>query len=200
MNFEHEMIDKSTIVLKLYGRLDTSNAPLMDRKLKQWGNDITELILDFSGLEYISSMGLRILLQAKKTFNDEGRNLSIRNMSESIREVFELTGFLRLMVNEEKFVVIRKDDNNSVILSLNGQMEAENIKTVSEELSTIANQKSNKPVDAVILDIKNLSFISPEAVTLLKQVIAETGLDKKTLSVTNASADIQAELGDLIAG
>jgi len=101
MNIEQERIGNSTVTLTLYGRLDTVNAPLLEGKIKEL-EDITELTLDFKGLDYISSMGLRVLLQAKKTMKSEGVGMKIINMQDSVREIFEMTGFLNLMTREEK--------------------------------------------------------------------------------------------------
>jgi len=197
MTIEHEMIGKSTVVLSLNGRLDTANAPLLERKIKQWGDEITELVLDFAELSYISSMGLRVLLQAKKSFKEEGRKLTIKNMGDSIREVFEMTGFLHLMVAEEKFVVIRKHEGDDIVLSLNGQMEDENVEMVEKELSEIkqTHYMSGKPV-TVILDVENLTYISPTAGKLLKDAVANTKWNHRQLHARNASVDIQAALHD----
>ena len=57
---------------------------------------ITELELDFSGLEYISSAGLRVLLAAQKTMSRQGK-MTIRNVNETIMEVFEITGFVEIL-------------------------------------------------------------------------------------------------------
>jgi anti-sigma B factor antagonist len=101
MTIEQERIGKSTMVLTLHGRLDTVNVPLLQSKLEQQ-EDITEFMLDFKGVDYISSMGLRVLLHAKKSMKEEGVSLSIINMQEPVREIFEMTGFMNLMegVNE----------------------------------------------------------------------------------------------------
>jgi len=97
MNIEQERIGKSTVTLTLHGRLDTVNAPQLEGKIKEL-EDITELTLDFKGVEYISSLGLRVLLQAKKTMKSNGVKLTIINMRDSVREIFEMTGFLNLMM------------------------------------------------------------------------------------------------------
>ena len=101
MNIEQERVGKSKVVLTLNGRLDTVNAPLLERKIKEQ-EGITELELDFKEVSYISSMGLRVLLQAKKAMKADGVSMSIKNMQDSVREIFEMTGFLNLMAQEEK--------------------------------------------------------------------------------------------------
>jgi len=195
MTIEHARIGKSTVTLTLTGRLDTANAPLLEQKIKQWGEDITELELDFSALEYISSMGLRVLLQAKKAFKEKGRQLVIKNMGDSIREVFQMTGFLHLMVQEEKFVVIRKNEQETIVLLLNGQMESENVDVVAEELRAIkqAHYAKDGPV-SVILDMENLSYISTPACKQLRQAVDETKWIGRKLHTRNVSVDMEAAL------
>ncbi len=99
MNIEQERIGKSAVVLTLNGRLDTVNAPLLESRIKEQEN-ITELTLDFKGVNYISSMGLRVLLAAKKAMKAEGVRMTISNLQDSVREIFEMTGFLNLMGQE----------------------------------------------------------------------------------------------------
>jgi len=195
MTIEHEMTGKSTVLLSLNGRLDTANAPLLERKLKQWGKEITEVVLDFAELEYISSMGLRVLLQAKKTFKTEDRKLTIKNMGDSIREVFEMTGFLNLMVEEEKFVVIRKKENDAIVLSLNGQMEAENVEMVAKELLAIkqAHYARGEPA-TVILDMEHLAFISAHACKLLRHAVDDNNWRGRHLCARNVSIDMGSVL------
>jgi anti-anti-sigma factor len=197
MNIEQEKTDKSTVVLHLSGRLDTASSPLLERKIKQWGEDITEVILDFKELSYISSMGLRVLLQTKKTFRDEGRKLVIKNMGDAVREVFEMTGFLNLMVQEEKFIVIRRDEPDSIVLSLNGEMKSEHIPAVSKELSGIKEQKMNGP-STVILDMEKVASVSPSALKQLKQAVEETAWAGRALKLRNAAPEVLAELGNLV--
>ena len=195
MTIEHKMDGKSTVALFLAGRLDTANAPMLERKIKQWDNEISEVILDFSDLTYISSMGLRVLLQAHKTMKENRRKLTIKNMNESVREVFEMTGFLNLMVAEEEFVVIRRDEPGEIILSLNGKMKSENVPVVSKELLSIREQKCVRDeVINVILDMQNLSSITLGADKLLKQAIVDTAWGKRTFGIKNAAMDIQAVL------
>jgi len=100
MNIKQERVSKSKIVLTLNGRLDTLNAPLLESRIKEQ-EEITELELDFKGVDYISSMGLRVLLAVKKELKSEGVRLTINNMQDSVHEIFEITGFLSLMAQEE---------------------------------------------------------------------------------------------------
>ena len=89
----------SELELILSGRLDTTTAPQLEAELKHSINDITSLVMDFAGLEYISSAGLRVLLSAQKVMNKQGR-MVIRNVNDTIMEVFEITGFADILTIE----------------------------------------------------------------------------------------------------
>ena len=58
-----------------------------------------KLLMDFAGLEYLSSAGLRVILSAQKTMNKQGE-MVIRNVNETINEVFEITGFIDILTIE----------------------------------------------------------------------------------------------------
>ena len=210
MTIEQEKVDMSTALLTLSGRLDTASAPVLERKIKQWGDDITELVLDFADLDYISSMGLRVLLVAKKALKADDRKLTIINMTEPVREVFVMTGFLNLMVQEEKFVVIRRDDPDAIHLLMNGQMELENIPMVSKELFAIRKEKKSTPAAreaevseggdgasktvTVILDMERLTDFAPVTIKHLSQAINDTAWDGRILRIRGAMPKIQALL------
>lgn len=86
----------TTYNLILTGRLDTATAPQLEAELKPCLLDATELTLDFAKLEYVSSAGLRTLLSTQKAIADKGK-MTLRNMNEDVREVFEITGFVDIL-------------------------------------------------------------------------------------------------------
>lgn len=77
--------------MTIIGRLDTTTAPALEAEIKML-DGITELVLDFAEIEYISSAGLRVLLSAQKVMNQQGKMI-IKNVNTAISEVFEITGF-----------------------------------------------------------------------------------------------------------
>ena len=81
---------KATVALE--GRLDTVTAPDLEKELKECLPGLTELVLDFEKLEYISSAGLRVLLSAQKTMSKQG-SMKLIHVGETIMEIFEVTGF-----------------------------------------------------------------------------------------------------------
>ncbi len=82
--------------LALAGRLDTTTAPQLEAELRQSVDGVTELTLDFGELEYLSSAGLRVLLSAQKVMNKQG-TMVLRNVNETIMEIFEVTGFADIL-------------------------------------------------------------------------------------------------------
>ena len=87
------------IVLEVTGRLDTTTAPAFEKTISENIHDAKNLILDFKGLEYISSAGLRVLLSAHKKMQQIG-SMTVKNVCEDVMEVFEMTGFADILVIE----------------------------------------------------------------------------------------------------
>lgn len=86
-------------IVTVNGRLDTVTAPELEAKLKEIYGTVTLLVFDFSGLEYISSAGLRVLLGAQKVMNKAGRMI-VKNVDAAVMEVFEITGFKDILMIE----------------------------------------------------------------------------------------------------
>lgn len=87
------------LTLNVQGRLDTTTAPQLEAELKSSVDGVSELVLDFADLEYISSAGLRVLLSAQKVMSRQG-SMVVRNVNEDIMDVFELTGFSDILTIE----------------------------------------------------------------------------------------------------
>ncbi|WP_026525361.1 MULTISPECIES: STAS domain-containing protein [unclassified Butyrivibrio] len=88
----------SELLIAVVGRLDTTTSPQLDEELKSL-NGIEKLVFDFKELEYISSAGLRVLLSAQKVMNKQG-SMVIKNVNETINEIFEVTGFVDILTIE----------------------------------------------------------------------------------------------------
>ena len=95
----NKTIDNGTLIYTLSGRLDTVTAPDLERSLQDELGDADGLILDFAGLEYISSAGLRVLLAAQKAMNGHG-SMKLIHVSETIMEIFDVTGFSEILTIE----------------------------------------------------------------------------------------------------
>lgn len=85
-----------SLTLALEGRLDTTTAPELEAVLKNGLEGVSALVLDLEHLAYLSSAGLRVILAAQKQMNRQG-SLVVRNVCETIMEVFEVTGFVDIL-------------------------------------------------------------------------------------------------------
>ncbi len=89
-----EQIRDYVIILKLKGRLDTTNYSILEKKLLDLFNESKiQIILDCDELEYVSSSGLRVLLMFLKKAKTAGGKLIICSLQENIREIFDISGF-----------------------------------------------------------------------------------------------------------
>ena len=92
-------LNGTELTVTIVGRLDTVTAPQLEAEFKQSINGIEKLVLDFAALEYLSSAGLRVLLAAQKVMNKQGEMI-IKNVNETIHEIFEVTGFIDILTVE----------------------------------------------------------------------------------------------------
>jgi len=97
-------VENDTMTISLIGRIDSNNALQTENELlpavESRPSDVTKLVLDVSGLDYISSAGLRVLMKLRKSF---GENISIINASSEVYDVFDMTGFTEMLTVEKRF-------------------------------------------------------------------------------------------------
>jgi len=92
-------LDDKKLTVHLEGRLDTTTAPQLEESMKESINGVTELVMDFEKLEYISSAGLRVLLSCQKIMSKQG-SMKVVHVSDLIKEIFEVTGFIDILTIE----------------------------------------------------------------------------------------------------
>lgn len=93
-----ESENNDILILEVEGCLDSSTSESFRQQLiKKIEAGHQRIIIDFSTLEYISSAGLRVLLLAAKRLNNEGNGFVLHGLAAHIREVFELSGFLKIL-------------------------------------------------------------------------------------------------------
>ena len=89
--------DFELITLEITGRLDTTTAPNLESVINELSDDTKELIFDMSGVEYISSAGIRVLLGAYKKINSSQGKFRIEKANDIVAEVFEMTGLSQML-------------------------------------------------------------------------------------------------------
>jgi anti-sigma B factor antagonist len=82
------------IALSLVGRIDTVSAPVLEQAINRTiEGGGRKILLDFSGVSYISSGGLRVLLSAAKRLRDPGDRFGLCCLSPDVLKIIKLTGF-----------------------------------------------------------------------------------------------------------
>lgn len=88
----YSKLDGTKLTLVLDGELNTNTAPDFEKEINSSIEGLTDLVLDFGRLEYISSAGLRVLLYTQQVMEKQG-TLTVRGVNESIRKILDTTGF-----------------------------------------------------------------------------------------------------------
>ena len=89
----------TALTVALEGSLDTASAPRLDAQLRSSLDGVTSLVLDLSGLEYITSSGLRVLLYAQKVMNRQGE-MKVIHVNDVVNRIFEVSGFVDILTIE----------------------------------------------------------------------------------------------------
>lgn len=82
------------------GMIDTNTSLEFEDKVDSILLKKRNIIFDFSKVTYISSAGLRILLKAQKKVSSDCCEMIVKNINESIKEIFEITGFINILTIE----------------------------------------------------------------------------------------------------
>lgn len=87
-----------TLVVAAAGQINSANAAELERTLLQWAEeDDVKWVLDMSGVEYISSAGLRVVLLLAKRLKQKSGRLVLCSLQPHVLEVFDISGFLSIL-------------------------------------------------------------------------------------------------------
>jgi anti-sigma B factor antagonist/stage II sporulation protein AA (anti-sigma F factor antagonist) len=90
-------VDGITVVT-IRGRVDSTTSPaLEERLLGALQSPDARLVADMSGVEYLSSAGLRVMLVAMQQARKAGARLVLHGLTSRVREVFEISGFISIL-------------------------------------------------------------------------------------------------------
>ena len=92
--------DYELVTLAITGRLDTTTAPNLESVVNELSDDTKELVFDMSGVEYISSAGIRVLLGSYQKMKLNQGAMRIEKANDMVREVFEMTGLFEMLESE----------------------------------------------------------------------------------------------------
>lgn len=87
--------EDDVLTMMVQGSVDTNTAPQLESEIKEEMDGIRELILDFTGVKYIASAGLRTLLAVHKAMQKTNGRMVIRGVNEQVWQTLVITGFTR---------------------------------------------------------------------------------------------------------
>ena len=92
-----EIRDGDKLQLNINGRIDTmTSQSFQDTLLKSFQRSKT-IILDFAGVDYVSSAGLRALILGQKTASSKGGSMVLIHVNNSVQDIFKVTGFSKIL-------------------------------------------------------------------------------------------------------
>ncbi len=88
-----ERRDGPVVILSIEGRLDHAGAEIFDARVSQLiAAGERTLVIDFHGVDFVASMGIRALIRPYQALAPQGGKIVVANLSESVRHVFRLAG------------------------------------------------------------------------------------------------------------
>ncbi|MBQ7562816.1 MAG: STAS domain-containing protein [Lachnospiraceae bacterium] len=88
-------MQKNTVIY-VSGEVDSANVEEFEQGLITETEGEKKVVIDLTDFEYISSTGLRVLLMLQKKYG-QGDALSIRNVNDEVMDIFNVTGFSKLL-------------------------------------------------------------------------------------------------------
>lgn len=91
LNISRTEKEKGVITVALEGRLDSDTSATLERHVEKiMGVEPRALVFDMAQLEYISSMGLRVVFKSLKQMRQKGGDLLMINLQKQIKKVFDI--------------------------------------------------------------------------------------------------------------
>ena len=88
------------VQLDVEGRVDTNTSPELQKRILQAFQKGSTVILNLEAVDYISSSGVRALLIGQKTASSKGGSMKLMHVRDSVRKVFDMTGFSQMLTIE----------------------------------------------------------------------------------------------------
>ena len=87
-------IDGTTATIVAEGKLSVATSPDLEHEIAGLPTDVSNIVIDLAGLDYISSAGLRVLVSTQKLAGSRGGSLVLANPKDEVMDVFEMTGLV----------------------------------------------------------------------------------------------------------
>lgn len=151
------------ITISLEGRIDSGNAAEVEKSIRGRLPEGAPAVLDASGLNYISSAGLRILLRIKKTNPD----LTLKGVNAEVYSILEMTGFTEMMEIEKAYRVVSVEGCEAIGRGANGtiyRIDMDNVVKVYNDANALEEIKHEREVARLALVLGIPTAISYDVV------------------------------------
>ena len=153
------------ITIVLSGRIDSTNAAQTEADIQAQlaGKDNAEVTLDASGLEYISSAGLRVILRIKKNYPD----LTITGVNSEVYDILDMTGFTEMMTVEKAYRVVSVEGCEEIGRGANGtiyRIDRDNVVKVYNNADALSDIQHEREVAKLALILGIPTAISYDVV------------------------------------
>ena len=199
MNFTYNLND-GVLTVALDGRLDTEASAKFEAELAEISknNPHNSMVFDAEKLQYVASSGLRTILKMVKTEKD----FSLENVSDSVYNVFEMTGFSRIMKIRKALRKIDLEKCEKIGFGGNGavyRISEDEIVKVNYNPATDAELDSelNKAKEAFLLGVPTaISFDLVDCGEGRRGVVYETIKSKSLGETIQNNPELMEELTD----
>ncbi|MBO4406315.1 MAG: anti-sigma factor antagonist [Clostridia bacterium] len=153
------------MTIRLNGQIDSSNAALREKEITAQldAQKDAAVIFDASGLEYISSAGLRVLLRIRKTHPD----MRVTGVNPDVYEILDMTGFTEMMPVEKAYRVVSVEGCEEIGRGANGtiyRIDQDNVVKVYNNPEALADIQHEREVARLALILGIPTAISYDVV------------------------------------
>lgn len=158
-------VSENTINLRLSGHIDSNNADDIESAIRVFADQAPKapMVIDASGLEYISSAGLRVLLRFRKSQAD----LRITGVNSDVYEIFDMTGFTQMMTVEKAYRQVSIDGCEVIGKGANGtiyRIDKDNVVKVYNNPNALEDIQSERELARLALVLGIPTAISYDVV------------------------------------
>ena len=94
-------LEGARAVVRISGELDAYSAPGLDEEVSRLvAHDVSDLVFDLSGTDFVDSSGLRAILTAQHVVTDREGRLALRAPSNSVRRLLDIAGLTEQFISE----------------------------------------------------------------------------------------------------
>lgn len=94
-------VNGTSAVITVNGKLSVATSPDLEKAIQGLPSSVTELDLDLTELDYISSAGLRVLVASEKLAQSRGGRMRLLHPADEVKEVFDMTGLIDIFTIED---------------------------------------------------------------------------------------------------